>query len=152
MKHYALIAPDGQVQNLALVNDESDWAPPDGCTLVEATPGAQIGGHWDGQQFTPAIPSAEARREQINTERDAALLAGVPFMGHEFHSDDAFRADLTDMLLGYDRALLTGLQNIRTRDNQLLQLSAAQILALKLAIGQHRQAIFAASWAAKDAL
>jgi hypothetical protein len=106
----------------------------------------------DPEPYVAPEPTVEEKKSAINTQRDIDLLGGVSFLGNVFHSDDAFRADLTDMLLGYDKGLLTGVQNIRTLDNKIVQLDGTQILQLKMTIGMFRQQIFATSWAAKDAL
>lgn len=105
-----------------------------------------------GNVIEEYVLSKDERKQQINVERDIALAAGVEFMGHVFHSDDTFRADLTDMLMGYDKGLLTGKQSIRTKANNIVELDYNQILALKLTLGQTRQAILIQSWTAKDAI
>jgi hypothetical protein len=90
--------------------------------------------------------------ETINTSRDADLVAGVMVDGKRYHTDDRFLTELLGMLLGYQAGVYSGLQSIRTMDNQIEQLDQAQITALAAAVGAHRKAVYAASWAAKDAL
>lgn len=105
-------------------------------------------------EVEPYTQSVEEQKNAINAQRDIDLLQGVTFDGSVFHSDDAFRADLTDMIMGYDKGIFpaNSVQNIRTKENTIVQLNFQQLIALKLTIGQMRQTVFAASWAAKDTL
>jgi hypothetical protein len=104
----------------------------------------------------PEPPTAAQVRaiavETINTTRDADLVAGVVVDGKRYHTDDRFLTELLGMLLGYQAGVYSGLQAIRTMDNQIEQLDLTQITALAAAVGAHRKAVYAASWAAKDAL
>ena len=110
---------------------------------------------WDiaSESWLPNLDAArEAQRQAWNAWRDRELVAGYPHNGHVFHSDDRFMAELQLILKGYERGQLTGTSAIRTRDNSTLQMTHAEIEGLLLLIGLHRQAIYAQSWAGKDAL
>ena len=104
----------------------------------------------------PLIVTDSERREtakaEINIERDRRLAAGVPWNGETFHTDDRFLTELLGMVLGYSAGILTGKQNIRTHDNKIVQLGQVEIAALAGAVGEYRKAVYAWSWAAKDAL
>lgn len=97
-------------------------------------------------------PTAEELRADIERRRDEGLVAGVTMGGEQFHSDDRFLVELIGMILGYQAGVYTGSQSIRTRDNQIVQLSVAQITELAATVGAHRKSVYAASWAEKDAL
>ena len=88
----------------------------------------------------------------INESREVDLLAGVVVDGKRYHTDDRFLAELLGLVLGYQAGIYSGAQAIRTMDNQIVQLGVSQITALAAAVGEHRKAVYAASWAAKDAL
>ena len=108
---------------------------------------------WTTKSWLPNLDAArESQRQAWNAWRDRELIAGYTHNGHVFHSDDRFMAELQLILKGYERGCLTGTSAIRTRDNGTLQLAHAEIESLLLLIGLHRQAIYAQSWAGKDAL
>ena len=108
---------------------------------------------WPTKSWRPNLDAArEAQRQSWNTWRDRELIAGYHHNGHVFHSDDRFMAELQLILKGYERGYLTGTSAIRTRDNAVLQMTQAEIEGLLLLIGLRRQAIYAQSWAGKDAL
>ena len=110
---------------------------------------------WDvaSESWLPNLDAArESQRQAWNAWRDRELIAGYAHNGHMFHSDDRFIAELQLILKGYERGHLTGMSAIRTRDNGTLQMTHAEIESLLLLIGLHRQAIYAQSWAGKDAL
>ena len=108
---------------------------------------------WTTKSWLPNLDAArESQRQAWNAWRDRELVAGYPHNGHVFHSDDRFMAELQLILKGYERGHLTGTSAIRTRDNAVLQMSAAEIEGLLLMIGLHRQAIYQQSWVGKDAL
>ena len=89
----------------------------------------------------------------IDAECDRRLVAGVTGPdGHKYHTDDRFLSELMALVLGYQAGVLTGIQAIRTMENQILQLDAAQLVSLAQLVGAHRQAAYADCWAAKDAL
>ena len=108
---------------------------------------------WHTKSWLPNLDAArESQRQAWNTWRDRELIAGYTHNGHVFHSDDRFMAELQLILKGYERGYLTGTSAIRTRDNGTLQMAHAEVESLLLLIGLHRQAIYAQSWAGKDAL
>ena len=108
---------------------------------------------WPTKSWLPNLDAArESQRQAWNTWRDRELIAGYTHNGHVFHSDDRFMAELQLILKGYERGCLTGTSAIRTRDNGTLQMAHAEVESLLLLIGLHRQAVYAQSWAGKDAL
>ena len=108
---------------------------------------------WPTKSWLPNLDAArESQRQAWNAWRDRELIAGYAHNGHVFHSDDRFMAELQLILKGYERGHLTGTSAIRTRDNGTLQMTHIEIEGLLLLIGLHRQAIYAQSWAGKDAL
>ena len=108
---------------------------------------------WTTKSWLPNLDAArEAQRQAWNAWRDRELVAGYAHNGHVFHSDDRFMAELQLILKGYERGYLTGTSAIRTRDNDTLQMTHAEIEGLLLMIGLHRQAIYQQSWVGKDAL
>ncbi len=105
------------------------------------------------KSWLPNLDAArEAQRQAWNAWRDRELIAGYTHNGHVFHSDDRFTVELQLILKGYEREQLTGTSAIRTRYNAVLQMTHAEIEGLLLLIGLHRQAVYAQSWAEKDAL
>lgn len=108
---------------------------------------------WTTKTWLPNLNAArESQRQAWNAWRDHELVAGYPHNGHIFHSDDRFMAELQLILKGYERGHLTGTSPIRTRDNDTLQMTHAEIESLLLLIGLHRQAIYQQSWVGKDTL
>lgn len=77
-KRYAVVR-DGIVENVVLWDGESDWASPDGASLV--LDGGQVaspGDTWDGDGFTRAVPVAAEPDEPEKTplaQLREALLA-----------------------------------------------------------------------------
>lgn len=118
------------------------------------------GDEWAFEPAPEAEPSPpktpdELRAEQlsdIDERREQALRGGVVWSGLRHHSDDRFLTELLGMLMGYQVGVYTGTQDIRTMDNTVVQLDAQQITALASAVGAHRKAVYAQSWAEKDAL
>lgn len=104
----------------------------------------------------PPPPTIEEQRAAavavINETREVGLLAGVEVGGKRYHTDDRFLTELLGLVLGFQAGIYTGPQSIRTMDNQIVQLDVAQITALAAAVGEHRKTVYAATWAAKDAL
>jgi hypothetical protein len=106
---------------------------------------------WKGDQvLVPEEPMAQDEIAAIERERDAALTGGVMYKGRLFHTDNEFRIDLSDMLMGYEKGLLSGNQAIRTLSNEIVMLSYPELLELKLAVGLMRQTVYAQSWRKKD--
>lgn len=108
---------------------------------------------WPTKSWLPNLDAArESQRQAWNAWRDRELVAGYPHNGHVFHSDDTFIGELQLLLKSYERGHLTGTSAIRTRANDTLQMTHAEIEGLLLLIGLHRQAIYQQSWVGKDAL
>lgn len=172
MNFFILISQEGAIQAEVCGDfDISDLPPTDGRYLVGTLssgmsyvednvevlvpPPANVTDQWDWatKSWLPNLDAAlESKRQAWNAWRDRELVAGYPHNGHVFHSDDRFMAELQLILKGYERGHLTGTSAIRTRDNGTLQMTHAEIEGLLLMIGLHRQAIYAQSWAGKDAL
>lgn len=81
MARKALVDSTGVVQNIIEYNPEGNYEPPEGFTLLDAE-GAEIGGGWDGAQFT-APPPAElspAPEPPPSREEFAALADAVSML------------------------------------------------------------------------
>lgn len=87
----------------------------------------------------------------IDAKRDAALAAGMVHEGLRFYADDTFLAELLGRIMGYQAGVYSGSLPIRTKDGTTVMLDQAQHVSLAAAVGAHRQATYAESWAAKDA-
>ena len=125
----------------------------DGSLVYIGPPASQFHNIPTVSGWLPNLDAArESQRQAWNAWRDRELVAGYAHNGHIFHSDDRFMAELQLILKGYERGHLTGTSAIRTRDNAVLQMSAAEIESLLLLIGLHRQSIYQQSWVGKDAL
>lgn len=143
--------------------------PADAVQITDAEHQALLNGQSAGKRIVadnngypmladPPPPTAEQLRAtavaDIEQRRDDALRAGVVLDGTRYHSDDRFLTELLGMVMGYQAGVYapTDLQGIRTMDNTVVQLGAQQITALASAVGAHRRAVYAQSWAEKDAL
>lgn len=155
------VAPDGSSLNHitnVLIDppevDLSDDFVQDGAIVRRpAKPSPNHEWDWPTKSWLPNLDAArESQRQAWNTWRDSELVSGYAHNGHVFHSDDRFMAELQLILKGYERGHLTGTSAIRTRGNCTLQMTHAEIDDLLLLIGLHRQAVYAQSWAGKDAL
>lgn len=152
-----LAPPETQAGKARVFRDDA-W------TLVDDVRGVYFDGNgnavvWRELEAPPAgltreapPPSPERLRADIDRRRDEDLVAGVQLEGLSYHSDDRFLVELIGFVAGYQAGIYSGTQNIRTRDNQIVQRDLAGIIALAAAVGEHRKAVYAASWAAKDAL
>ena len=129
---------------------------PAGTIQVPLKPGP--GYTWDGVQWQPTAaeePAQPTRAQlvaEIDARRDAALAAGVMHDGVLYHADTTFLLEMLAMLQGYQLGLLSGTQAVRSKSGTTLHLTAAQITAVAAAVGAQRQAVYAQSWAEKDAL
>ena len=123
---------------------------------VPLKPGA--GFTWTGNTWAPpepVAPAAPTRAEQVSAievQRDAVLAAGVDHNGIRWHADITFLSELTTIILGYTIGVRSGTTAIRTKHNTIEHLGLPALVALAGAVGNHRAAAFALSWAAKDAL
>lgn len=122
---------------------------------------------WDGVGFVledvppppqAAAPTADEVREQqrreIDRQRDIALNEGFTSDGILWHCDHTFQAQIQGFILAYSAGVLppSATVTIRSKANTSHPLTQAQTIALAGALMQHVQGIYAASWAAKDAL
>lgn len=98
--------------------------------------------------------SATELRSDIELARDSKLAAGVLWNGRRWQMDDVMRSALqwriTRWLLG--RLAADATLPVRAMDNTVHMLGQADHLALAEAIEAVAGAIYAESWAAKDAL
>lgn len=96
---------------------------------------------------------AEARR-QIEAERDAKLAEGVLWNGKRWHMDDVMRSALQWRILRWQMGRLApdATLPVRALDNTIHMLGRDEHLALAEAIEATGGAIYAGSWAKKDAL
>lgn len=81
----------------------------------------------------------------INSERNAAIAAGVSFAGYVWDSNDASRNNLTNFIAASGQTSGTW----RTKDNQNVTVDLA---GLSKALADHVTACFEQSWARKEAL
>lgn len=88
----------------------------------------------------------------IEAKRDAALAAGMVHDGARFYADDTFLTELLGRIMGYQAGVYSGSLPVRTKDGATIMLDQAQHVSLAAAVGAYRQATYAESWAAKDAL
>ena len=88
----------------------------------------------------------------LNEQRDIDINAGVTFKGHLHHSSNDFLLELLGILFAYQLQVKTGLQKIRTLDNQIIEMEYDDLVLLAKSIGDYRENIYETSWAAKDAL
>lgn len=68
----------GRVLNRIVVAEDSTWTPPEGCEVVDAEGGGQIGDVWDGNVFQPRTSSPEEFSPDI---RQAARLRALRAIG-----------------------------------------------------------------------
>lgn len=95
------------------------------------------------------------RREIIERERERDLSAGYLHSdGHTYPSDDRFQSQLSSFVLAWNIGVLDNTQQvqIRRQDNVTVSMTKAEVMALAGGLMAHVQSIWAASWAAKDAL
>lgn len=110
---------------------------------------------WNGVQWMPPEPVPPTREQQvadIEARRDAALAAGVEHDGTLYHADSTFLTEMLGRVMGYQVGVYVGPQPVRTKRNTIVMLDQVQHVALAAAVGAHRQAVYAQSWAEKDAL
>lgn len=99
-------------------------------------------------------PTNQSLVAAIEAERDAALLSGVTWDGKDWHIDQTFQAHITGLVTAFEAGILPAQMTvpIRTRTNTIEQLTFTQLKQLAGAVLMRVQQIWAASWAAKDAL
>jgi len=96
----------------------------------------------------------ERQRRDIDTQRDAALTAGCLHKGKLYPFDDVMIAAITGRIVRWreGRIPVDAKLPVRLKDNSIELLSRDEHLDLADALSAHGEAIYAASWAAKDAL
>lgn len=99
-------------------------------------------------------PSVDEQRAEIERLRDAQLAAGFTYAGHAYHCDETFQSQVQGYLAAWREGILPEGVSVpmRRRDNTTAQMTRAEVAALAGALLSHVQGIWAASWAAKDAL
>lgn len=88
----------------------------------------------------------------IDAGLDRALDAGVLSNGTLYPCDDRALLELLALVVGYQAGVIGGKQPVRTKHNAVRRLTQQEIVALAGAVITHRRAMFAKSWADKDAL
>lgn len=141
--------------------------PADAVEITDTEHARLLAGQTDGKQIVadehgypalqdPSPPSSAQLRTvalaEIEQRRDEALRAGVVLNGARYHTDETFLTELLGLLMGYQVGIYSGTQDIRTMDNTIVQLTVQEITAVAAAVGVHRKAVYAQSWAEKDAL
>lgn len=106
----------------------------------------------DAQARTAA--EAAPTKDKIDRQRDDALNAGFTHDGILWHCDNAFQSQIQGFVLAFAAGVLppAATITIRSKANTNHSLTQAQVIALAAALMAHVQGIYAASWAAKDAL
>lgn len=104
-------------------------------------------------QPPPSKTTDELKRD-INVQRDTQLSASFTHDGILWHCDPIFQSHVQGFVLAFLTGILppTATVTIRSKDNTNHALTHAQVTALAAALMAHVQGIYAASWAAKDAL
>jgi hypothetical protein len=79
---------------------------------------------------------------------------GCTHAGHTYHCDETFQSQVQGYLAAWREGILPEGASVpmRRRDNTTAQMTRAEVTALAGALLVHVQGIWAASWAAKDAL
>lgn len=104
---------------------------------------------WSDGQWVPDIMLAkEIATASWDDWRDLEMSKGY----NGFHSDQTFLIELTLLSMGFSKGLFDTPQQIRKMDNTTVLLGAEAVDTLLVEIGTARQAIYHASWVAKDAI
>lgn len=95
-----------------------------------------------------------AARQQIDAQRNAALTVGCLYKGKLYPFDDVMIAAITGRLVRWreGRIPVDAKLPVRLKDNSIELLSRDEHLDLADALSDHGESIYAAAWAAKDAL
>lgn len=144
---------NGVVVNISVAND--DYKVPEGKHVCGDD--VAIGWTFDGANFYPPVqppPTVAEQKAAIDRQRDASLNAGFTYGGATFHCDHMFQSQVQAFLLAWAAGMLPAgaSVSIRRKDNVTVQMTQAEVAALGGALMAHVQTIYAASWAAKDAL
>ena len=111
----------------------------------------------EGNTPEPAAPPTKTLsdlKREIDAQRDKQLNDGFTYDGTLWHCDQAFQAQIQGFILAYSAGVLPtqATVTIRSKANTNHALTQAQVVALAAALMVYVQGIYAASWAAKDAL
>lgn len=95
-----------------------------------------------------------AKIAAIDATRDAALAGGFLHNGFRYHCDDVFQSQVQAFMLAWQVGMLpaNATVNIRRHDNVTETMTRDEVAALGGALMAYVQQVYAASWAAKDAL
>lgn len=95
-----------------------------------------------------------AKLVAIDIHRDAALAAGFLHNGFRYHCDPTFQSQVQAFLLAWQVGMLPvqATVSIRRHDNVTETMTRDEVAALGGALMAYVQQVYAASWAAKDAL
>jgi len=108
----------------------------------------------EGNTPEPVDPPTPAeKRTDIERQRDVALAAGFMHNGHRYYVDQTMIAALNGRLTLWQEGKIANISlPVRRMDNSIVMLDRAEHADLADALRKHGEAIYAASWAAKDAL
>lgn len=101
-----------------------------------------------------AAEAKERKPQEIERQRDMALDAGFTHDATLWHCDQTFQSQITSYVLAFAAGILPPQATVPVRDkgNITHQLTQQHLGELAAALMVHVQGIYAASWAAKDAL
>lgn len=133
---------------LHFVEDAYSYMLPSGCIAIADAEAEAI------RSASIPAPAKEQLIAAIDKQRDDALTAGFTYNGHLYHCDPTFQAQVTSYITGFAVGLIPPAASvpIRRKDNTSTTMTQAELLPFSGALMQHVQSIYAASWAAKDAL
>ena len=81
IKRKAIVAQDGTVENVILIEDGAEWTPPENTILVEDDGTARMGGVYADKKFGPApAPRTRTPEDWTLEEKFEALRADVELM------------------------------------------------------------------------
>jgi hypothetical protein len=146
----AYIKTDGRAHDLRFVAE--NYVPQAGETVIsgdELPPLASL--------HDVVVLEADARAiavRAIETAREVALQGGVTWNTKLYHVDATFQAHITGLIAAYEAGIIpaAATQNIRTKDNDIVQLNYTQLKQLAGTVLVKVQQIWQTSWDAKDAL
>lgn len=108
----------------------------------------------EAEALARATAEAKPTKDKIDRQRDAALAAGFVHNGHRYHVDQTMIAAMNGRLTLWQEGKIAADAKlpVRRMDNVIEMLDRQQHADLAEALRQHGEAIYAASWVAKDAL
>lgn len=138
---YALIQ-DGAVVNRIELDDPEKYSPGAGLTLVADSDGlSQIGGTWDGEQFTSPIEEPVDLPAYAASKRFEVETGGISFGGSTIATDRESQAMISGAFAYVQQSPEATIQ--WKSENGFVELDAASMTAIALAVGAHVQACFA---------